>query len=167
MDMYILLQSVIAFTIGVVSLFLVYKIMNIYLKRTFGIEEVNTAYATLQVGILLATALLISSVEGPGMNAIRFLNQDSVSSNTVIASLGYVIMFLIIGIIFSFIVVAGGIVVLFQLTHVNEWEEIKKNNIPTALISAALILGLAIIMKDHVASVCEMLIPYPEVLEIR
>jgi uncharacterized membrane protein YjfL (UPF0719 family) len=50
---------------------------------------------------------------------------------------------------------------------VNEWEEIKKNNIPTALISAALILGLAIIMKDHVASVCEMLIPYPEVLEIR
>ena len=167
MDMYILLQSVIAFTIGVVSLFLVYKIMNIYLKRTFGIEGVNTAYATLQVGILLATALLISSVEGPGMNAIRFLNQDSVSSNTVITSLGYVIMFLIIGIIFSFIVVAGGIVVLFQLTHVNEWEEIKKNNIPTALISAALILGLAIIMKDHVASVCEMLIPYPEVLEIR
>ncbi len=167
MDMYILLQSVIAFTIGVVSLFLVYKIMNIYLKRTFGIEEVNAAYATLQVGILLATALLISSVEGPGMNAIRFLNQDSVSSNTVITSLGYVIMFLIIGIIFSFIVVAGGIVVLFQLTHVNEWEEIKKNNIPTALISAALILGLAIIMKDHVASVCEMLIPYPEVLEIR
>lgn len=167
MDMYILLQSVIAFTIGVVSLFLVYKIMNIYLKRTFGIEEVNTAYATLQVGILLATALLISSVEGPGMNAIRFLNQDSVSSNTVITSLGYVIMFLIIGIIFSFIVVAGGIVVLFQLTHVNEWEEIKKNNIPTALISAALILGLAIIMKDHVAFVCEMLIPYPEVLEIR
>lgn len=167
MDMYILLQSVIAFTIGVVSLFLVYKIMNIYLKRTFGIEEVNTAYATLQVGILLATALLISSVEGPGMNAIRFLNQDSVNSNTVITSLGYVIMFLIIGIIFSFIVVAGGIVVLFQLTHVNEWEEIKKNNIPTALISAALILGLAIIMKDHVASVCEMLIPYPEVLEIR
>ena len=167
MDMYILLQSVIAFTIGVVSLFLVYKIMNIYLKRTFGIEEVNTAYATLQVGILLATALLISSVEGPGMNAIRFLNQDSVSSTTVITSLGYVIMFLIIGIIFSFIVVAGGIVVLFQLTHVNEWEEIKKNNIPTALISAALILGLAIIMKDHVASVCEMLIPYPEVLEIR
>ena len=167
MDMYILLQSVIAFTIGVVSLFLVYKIMNIYLKRTFGIEEVNTAYATLQVGILLATALLISSVEGPGMNAIRFLNQDSVSSNTVITSLGYVIMFLIIGIIFSFIVVAGGIVVLFQLTHVNEWEEIKKNNIPTALISAALILGLAIIMKDHVASVCEMLIPYPELLEIR
>ena len=167
MDMYILLQSVIAFAIGVVSLFLVYKIINIYLKLTFGIEEVNTAYATLQVGILLATALLISSVEGPGMNAIRFLNQDSVSSNTVITSLGYVIMFLIIGIIFSFIVVAGGIVVLFQLTHVNEWEEIKKNNIPTALISAALILGLAIIMKDHVASVCEMLIPYPEVLEIR
>ncbi len=167
MDMYILLQSVIAFAIGVISLFSVYKILNIYLKKTFGIEEVNTAYATLQVGILLATAMLISSVEGPAMNAIRFLNQDQISSNTVISSLGYIFMFLIIGIVFSFLVVAGGIVVLFQLTHVNEWEEIKKNNISTALISAALILGLAIIMKDHVASVCEMLIPYPSILEIR
>jgi uncharacterized membrane protein YjfL (UPF0719 family) len=57
--------------------------------------------------------------------------------------------------------------VLFQLTHVNEWEEIRNNNIATAIISAALILGLALIMKDHVATVCEMLIPYPQVLQIR
>lgn len=57
--------------------------------------------------------------------------------------------------------------ILFQLTKENEWEEIRRNNVATALISAALILGLAIIMKDHVAGVCEMLIPYPAVLQIR
>ena len=53
------------------------------------------------------------------------------------------------------------------ITHVNEWQEIKSNNIPTALISAALILGLSLIIKDNVSSVCEMLVPYPEVLHIR
>jgi uncharacterized membrane protein YjfL (UPF0719 family) len=74
---------------------------------------------------------------------------------------------MLIGIVYSFLVIAAGIVVLFQLTRVNEWEEIRKNNIPTAIISAALIVGLSFIMKDHVASVCEMLIPYPSLMQIR
>ncbi len=76
-------------------------------------------------------------------------------------------LIIIVLMMFSFMVIAGGILVLFQLTHVNEWEEIRNNNIATAIISAALILGLALIMKDHVATVCEMLIPYPQVLQIR
>lgn len=167
MNILILLQTAVAFVIGIVSLFLVYKLLNIYLKRVFQIETVNSAYATLQAGILLSTAMLVSSIIGPGLNAIRFLNQDAITVQSVAGSMGYVMMFLIIGMIFSFLIIASGILILFQLTHVNEWEEIRNNNIATAIISAALILGLALIMKDHVASVCEMLIPYPQVMQIR
>ena len=167
MNILILLQTAVAFFIGIVSLFLVYKLLNIYLKRVFQIEVVNSSYATLQAGILLSTAMLVSSIIGPGLNAIRFLNQDAITVQSVAGSMGYVMMFLIIGMIFSFLIIATGILILFQLTHVNEWEEIRNNNIATAIISAALILGLALIMKDHVASVCEMLIPYPQVMQIR
>jgi uncharacterized membrane protein YjfL (UPF0719 family) len=163
----ILLQAAIAFAMGIIALFLVYKVLNFYMKKAFQLEEVNTSYATLQVGIILSTAILVGSIIGPGMNAIRFINQTEVSFATISTSLGYVMMFLIIGILFSMLVIAGGVMVLFQLTHINEWEEIRKNNIASALISAALILGLALIMKDQVASVCEMLIPYPEVVSIR
>jgi uncharacterized membrane protein YjfL (UPF0719 family) len=167
MNYFILIQAIIAFVMGISSLYLVYKLLNIYLKRVFNIVEVNTAYATLQVGILLATATLVASIVGPGMNAIRFINQTDINFATISTSLGYIVMFLLIGMLFSLMVIAGGIIVLFQLTHVNEWEEIKKNNISTALISAALILGLSWIMHDHAASVCEMLVPYPDVLQIR
>ncbi len=167
MNYFILLQAVIAFTMGVISLYLVYRILNIYLKKVFQITEVNHAFATLQAGILLSTALLVSSIVGPGMNAIRFINQTDINFATISTSLGFIIMFLLIGVLFSIMTVAGGIIVLFQLTHVNEWQEIKSNNIPTALISAALILGLSLIIKDNVSSVCEMLVPYPEVLHIR
>ncbi len=167
MNTMILLQAAIAFAMGIIALFLVYKVLNFYMKKAFQLEEVNTSYATLQVGIILSTAILVGSIIGPGMNAIRFINQTEVSFVTISTSLGYVMMFLIIGILFSMLVIAGGVMVLFQLTHINEWEEIRKNNIASALISAALILGLALIMKDQVASVCEMLIPYPEVVSIR
>jgi uncharacterized membrane protein YjfL (UPF0719 family) len=167
MNYFIFFQAIIAFLMGIISLFLVYKVLNIYLKRVFNIVEMNNAYAILQVGILLSTSILVSSIVGPGMNAIRFLNQNMTNIASISSSMGYIFIFLLIGLIFSLLVIAGGILVLFQLTNVNEWEEIKKDNLPTALISAALIVGLSLIMRDHVASVCEMLIPYPEVLQIR
>ena len=167
MEILILLQSAVAFLTGIVSLFLTYRLLHAYLKRVFKLETMNTAYATFKAGVLLATSMLMSSVIGPGINAIRFLNQGEINSSSVSSSVGYVLIFMVIGILFSFMVIAAGIVVLFQLTQVNEWEEIRKNNVPTAIISAALIVGLAFIMKDHVATVCEMLIPYPGVLQIR
>ncbi len=110
---------------------------------------------------------MVRSIIGPGMNAFRFINQSEVNFSTVSTSLGYVMMFLIIGILFSMLVIAGGILVLFQLTHVNEWDEIRKNNIASAIISVALILGLSMMRKDQVAAVCEMLIPYHEMVTIR
>ena len=167
MNIFIFFQAAIAFIIGVFSLYVVYFILNKYLSRNMGITEANTSFATLQVGVLLSTALMISSVVGPGLNAIRFISQNEISFTNTLYSLGYVSLFVFIGVLFSLLVIAGGIFVFFQLTHVNEWEEIKRNNIATALISGALILGLAFIMKDHVAGICEALIPYPEVMNIR
>lgn len=161
------IQPGIAFIMGVSGLYVVYTIMNRYLRQTMDLPEINTAYATLQSGIILSTAILISSVVGPGINAIRFINQTEFSWSVFAFSLGYVLIFQVIGILFSFLVVAGGLITLFQLTRVNEWEDIRANRIPTALISAALIVGLSLIMKDNVSTICEALIPYPEILDIR
>lgn len=167
MEILIVVQSLIAFSTGIISLFLVYSLLQGYLKRLFQLDVKNLAYAVFKAGVLLATAMLMSSVISPGINAIRFLNQAGINSSTITSSIGYVLIFMLIGILFSFMVIAAGVVILFQLTRENEWEEIRQNNVATALISAALILGLAIIMKEHVAGVCEMLIPYPAVLQIR
>jgi uncharacterized membrane protein YjfL (UPF0719 family) len=167
MEILILLQSGVAFLTGIVSLYLMYRLLHAYLQKVFKLEAMNTAYATFKAGVLLATSILMASVIGPGINAIRFLNQAGVNTGTISSSVGYVLIFMLIGMLFSFLVIGAGIVVLFQLTRVNEWEEIRRNNVPTAIISAALIVGLAFIMKDHVASVCEMLIPYPAIMQIR
>lgn len=167
MEILIIIQSVVAFATGIISLYLVYRLLHSYLKRLFGLEEINQAYAIFKAGVLISTSLLMASVISPGINAIRFLNQGGISSASISSSAGYVLIFMLIGMIFSFMVIGAGVLVLFQLTHINEWEEIRRNNIATAIISSALIVGLAIIMKDHVAGVCEMLIPYPSLMQIR
>ena len=79
----------------------------------------------------------------------------------------YVVLFIAIGIVFTLLVIAASVYTYFQLTQVNEWDQIKQNNIATALISAAFILGISLIMDEYVGQLCEALIPYPSVLQIR
>lgn len=164
----IILQVLIAFVAGLSSLFLLYRILNNYMRRKFEIEEANTAFAIFQVGILLSGSLILSSVLSAAINAIQFLNQGGdFNAQNLMMSFTYVLVFLVIGIIFTLVVIAASIFAFFQLTQINEWEQIKLNNIPTALISAALILGMSLIIDDYIGHLCEALIPYPAILDIR
>lgn len=164
----IIIQVLVAFVAGLSSLFLLYRLLNSFMRKRFEIEEANTAFAIFQVGILLSGALIMSSVLSAAVNAIQFLNQGTgFDMQNLLTSLAYVLIFVIIGIIFTLVLIASGIFAFFQMTHVNEWEQIKLNNIPTSLISAALILGLSMIMDDYIGHLCEALIPYPAVTLIR
>ena len=164
----IILQVLIAFVAGLSSLFLLYRILNNYMRRKFEIEEANTAFAIFQVGILLSGSLILSSVLSAAINAIQFLNQGGdFNAQNLMMSFTYVLVFLVIGIIFTLVVIAASIFAFFQLTQINEWEQIKLNNIPTALISAALIIGMSLIIDDYIGHLCEALIPYPAILDIR
>ena len=115
----------------------------------------------------MGTSLILSSVIDPGVNAIRFINQQDFNLTTLLLSTAYIILFIAIGIFFSILTIAGSVFTLFQMTKVNEWQEIKNNNISVAIISAALIIGLSFIIGKYVGNLCEIIVPYPEVLNIR
>jgi uncharacterized membrane protein YjfL (UPF0719 family) len=163
----IIIQTVLAYFVGISSLLIVYKLLNTYLRRQYEIAKNNIAYAIFQVGIILGTSLILSSVIDPGVNAIRFINQQDFNLTTLLLSTAYIILFSAIGIFFSILTIAGSVFTLFQMTKVNEWQEIKNNNISVAIISAALIIGLSFIIGKYVGNLCEIIVPYPEVLNIR
>jgi uncharacterized membrane protein YjfL (UPF0719 family) len=163
----IVIQVLIAFTAGLASLFILYRLLNNFLRKRFGIEEANLAFAIFQAGILVSGSLILSTVMNAATNAIQFLNRGGFNMQDLIASLAYVLVFLMIGLAFTLIIIFSAVIAFFQLTHINEWEEIKRNNIPTALISAALIVCLSLIVDDYIGHLCEALIPYPSVMQIR
>ena len=70
----IIIQVLVAFIIGVSALFLLYKLMDSFLRKRFQIEENNTSFAIFQSGILLSGSLILASVVNPAVNAIRFIN---------------------------------------------------------------------------------------------
>jgi uncharacterized membrane protein YjfL (UPF0719 family) len=167
MNILILIQALLAFLIGMASLFTIYKVLGAYLKKQFEVTELNLALSIFQTGILLSTANLLSTIVSPAMNALRYLTQDAISVMTIASSGVYIISFLIIGLVSSLLVTWGGVALFFQITKVDEIEELKKDNIPTALITAAFVLGISIVLRDYVGHLCESLVPYPNVLNIR
>lgn len=166
MRTFILVQVLVAFVAGLSALFILYRVVNGIMRRRFAIEEANHAFAIFQAGILISGSLILTSVMGSAINAIQFLSRGGPDMNDLLLSTAYVLVFLLIGLAFTLLVIFAGVFAFFQLTSINEWEQIRNNNIPTAVISAALIIGLSLIMRDHIGHLCEGLIPYPEVLQI-
>jgi uncharacterized membrane protein YjfL (UPF0719 family) len=159
-----IIQFLLAFAIGISSLFVLFKIINYLMKSIYKIEEENTAFAIFQTGIIVSGSFILSSIISPALNAIRFLNPDNnFTSQSILSSFGYITIFVLIGLFCTILVISSGLLVLFQLTKVNEGVEIKNNNIPIALITVAIILGLSIIVDEYVGVLCETLIPYPAI----
>ena len=49
-----------------------------------------------------------------------------------------------------------------KVTPINEFEEIRNNNVGVALIVSSIIVTLTIFSKDGVKLLIEALVPYPE-----
>jgi uncharacterized membrane protein YjfL (UPF0719 family) len=159
-----IIQFLLAFTIGISSLFTLFKIIKYLMKSVYKIEEENTSFAIFQTGIIISGSFILSSIISPALNAIRFLNPgNNYTSQSLLSSFGFITVFVLIGLFCTILVIISGLFVLFQLTKVNEGDEIRKNNIPIALITVAIILGLSIIVDEYVGILCEALIPYPEI----
>lgn len=164
----IILQLVIAYIIGFVGLFLLHRIITTFLKRTYQIDDTdNISLSIFQVGVILSGSLILSSIVDPAVNAIRLLNPSGeIELSKLGSSFAYLGLFAFIGIVATLVVIIGGLLTIFQMTKVNEIEELKNKKINSSLVAAALIIGISFIVSDYCGLLCEALIPYPEVLQI-
>jgi uncharacterized protein YneF (UPF0154 family) len=164
----IILQLVIAYIIGFVGLFLLHRIITTFLKRNYQIDDNdNISLSIFQVGVILSGSLILSSIVDPAVNAIRLLNPSGeIELSKLGSSFAYLGLFAFIGIVATLVVIIGGLLTIFQMTKVNEIEELKNKKINSSLIAAALIIGISFIVSDYCGLLCEALIPYPEVLQI-
>jgi hypothetical protein len=169
MSTIIIFQLVIAFIVGFLGLFLLNRITTGFLVKNYQIEESdNISLSIFQVGVIFSGTLILSSIVDPAVNAIRMLNPTGEIEITKLgSSFAYIGLFALIGILTTILIVVGGLLTIFQMTKVNEIEEIKNKKINSSLVAAALIVGISYIVSDYCGHLCEALVPYPEVLQIR
>jgi hypothetical protein len=102
------------------------------------------------MGIILSGSIILSSIVDPAVNAIRLLITEGTTSISNIGSaLGYIALFAIIGILATLIIISSSLVTIFQMTKINEIEELKAKRVNSSLVATAFIIGISLIVNDY------------------
>ena len=161
---YGLLELGISILIGVLVLYISYRLIDKLIRKKYEIEISNTAYAIFCSGVLFSVAYLISGIKAPILNSIRMV-QDQVDYDGIILldGLKYTGLFLVIILIVITLVNFLSIFLFTVMTKdVKEFEEIKKNNVAVSIITAVVIISISLLAKDSLYLILEAFVPYPE-----
>jgi len=162
---YALVEIGISIIIGVFLLYWTYRIIDRLVKKKFQISLDNISFSIFSSSILFSVAYLISGIKSPILNSLKLLsNNPEYSGSLVLDGFKYTGLFLIIFIISIALVIIISIKLFTYMTkRIDEFQEIKKNNIAIAIITATIIISISIMVKESLYLLIETFVPYPEI----
>jgi uncharacterized membrane protein YjfL (UPF0719 family) len=165
---YSLVEIGISIVIGVTLLYFTYRIINRFVKNKLDIKSDNISFSIFTSSILFAVAYLISGIKSPILNSLKMLtNNPDYDGLLVLDGLKYTGLFLTIIIITIALVIFISVKLFTYMTKsINEFQEIKKNNIAVAILTATIIISISLLVKESMYLLLETFVPYPEVPNI-
>ncbi|MFY0601081.1 MAG: DUF350 domain-containing protein [Cyclobacteriaceae bacterium] len=157
-----LIEIVSAITIGIFILALTYKIMQFVGMKYYGIKDFNLAYSIFTAAIIISVGLMVSGVIQPLISSFRLLNRESDTFLVVFKYMGIGLIYISIAYVSAILIGLISTFLYSKITPINEFEEIRNNNIGVALIVSSILITLTLLTKSGVVMLIEAIIPYPE-----
>lgn len=158
-----ILEILSAFSIGLLILSTTYKLLKWYGHKRFNIGHNNQAYSILIASVLFGMGYMVSGTIEPIISTFRLLSNTTSSSTELLSSLIFQgAMFIVIAYGAGLVISISGVVIYSWLTPIDEFSEIKNNNVGVAVICSAIIVTLILMSRDGVVLINESFIPYPE-----
>lgn len=157
-----IIEIISAITIGIFILALTYKIVQWVGRKYYRIQDYNLSFSIFVSAIILSVGIMISGIVQPLISSFRLLNK---SVNSFTLAFEYIVTGAIyIAIAYSATIIIGLISTFLysKLTPIDEFEEIRKNNVGVSLIISSILITLTLLTKDGVILLIEAIIPYPE-----
>jgi len=158
-----LIEIVLSILITVVIIFTTYKILKWLFFRDHDLRGNNLAFTIFTSGIILSVGIILSAILPSITNIIRLSTTqiEVVETSTIILYSG---LYLLIGFIVAVLINTSVFFLFSVLTRgIDEFKEIKNNNISVAILVVAILLSITIILKESIALLISSLVPYPEV----
>ena len=172
LDMFIygVVYVAISLILGSLTLYLFIRIFNFLTKGIDDIQEIkqnNIAVSLINSAIVFSVALFISEAADAAMEAFKNNIFSYAGPSTLTYKLtiyGIMLSHFVLAALISFAVLWLAICIFMKLTTaIDEFAEIKKNNIAVGIFMAAFILSMAVIIKPGVGRLLKGIIPFPEV----
>jgi len=158
-----LIEIVISIVVPIVIIYLSYSMLH---RLFFKKEELlgnNLAFTIFTSGVILSIGIILSEILPSITNVIR-LSTTQAEASDIGMIITYSGLYLFIGFIIAVLINASVFFLFSILTRgINEFKEIKNNNIPVAILVAVILVSITLIVKDSIALLISSLVPYPEV----
>ncbi|MFT6867944.1 MAG: uncharacterized membrane protein YjfL (UPF0719 family) [Cyclobacteriaceae bacterium] len=151
-----------AITIGIFILALTYKIVQFVGSKYYGIHQFNLAYSIFTASIIISVGLMVSGVVQPLISSFRLLNQGSDTFTLVYKFIGTGFMYITIAYVAAVLIGLISTFLYSKITPIDEFEEIRNNNVGVAIIVSAILITLTLLTKSGVMLLIEAIVPYPQ-----
>jgi uncharacterized membrane protein YjfL (UPF0719 family) len=152
-----------AISIGVFILALTFWLLKYIGRKRYGIETGNLATSIFVASVMFSVGYMVSSVIDPLTSLFRLLAAKDTGTATLILS------FLATGAFYIALAFVSGVLIVFlsvilytSITPLDEFAEIKNNNVGVALIVGTIAITLSMLTQGGVSLLIESFIPYPD-----
>ena len=157
------IEIVSALSMGIVILAATYQFLKYIGKKKYDIHPNNQAYGIFMAAVLFSVGLTMSGVIPPLLSLFRiFATRDMGAMELAGKFIGYGAIYIGMAYVFAVIVCASGIFIYTFLTPIDEFAELKNNNISVALVVGSIIITLSLLTNNGVDLLVESFIPYPQ-----
>lgn len=158
-----LIEILSALSIGIFILAMTYQAVRVYGRKRWNIQPGNLAYSIFTAAVLFSIGYLVSGVIQPLISLFRLLAaRENDSINLALSFIGIGAIYIALAFASGVVIVVSGIAIYTFLTPIDEFRELKNNNVGVAVIVGTIIITLSMMSKDGVTLLIESLIPYPE-----
>lgn len=150
-------------SIGIVIMIITYQVLKWVGKKRYDIHQNNIAYSIFIASVLFAVGYMVSGVIQPLLSLFRLMaaSEDS-AADLIFSFLGYGAIYIASSYVAGVLVSLVGITIYTSLTPIDEFAEVKNNNIGVALIVGTIIIVLTLLTRDGVNLLMESQVPYPK-----
>lgn len=165
---YALTELFFSVILGITLLYLTYKSLHKFFEKKYKIKEYNLSFSIVISSILLSVSFLISDIKSPILNSIKMVSsQADYQGSIIFDGFKYTFLFLFIVIVAISIIIFISIWLFTLMTkNIDEFREIKKNNISIGLLLGVIIFSISLMVKESLYFLIETFVPYPEVINI-
>jgi len=149
-------------SIGIVIMIITYQILKWIGRKRYDIHQNNVAYSIFMASVLFSVGYMVSGVIQPLLSLFRIMAaSESSTSELLFSFLAYGAFYIAASYTAGVLVSLVGITIYTGITPIDEFAEVKNNNLGVALIVGTIIIVLTLLTLDGVNLLMESQVPYP------
>lgn len=160
-----LLLSVLLGVVVVHLGFVLFQHLTVRINESEELQRNNTAVAILSGGYILSLGLIVKSALSPVMQTFFLMTYgDQYSAGEIFLSAGFMVLQVLAALVTAVLALMSGLWIFSRLTpHIDEFAEIRKNNVAIAIVMAAILVTFALFIEEGVVRLLQTIVPAPPI----